>query len=57
MSPLTSGGGGGLLNLSFISTELLPFSSWALHLYLASDNFASIMLCHIYNVRLLSGAI
>jgi len=32
---------GGVLDLSFVSTSLLPLTTWSLHPYLASDHFAS----------------
>ncbi|ROT69722.1 pol [Penaeus vannamei] len=31
----------GVLDLSFVSTSLLPLTTWSLHPYLASDHFAS----------------
>lgn len=32
---------GGVLDLSFVSMELLPLTNWTLHLYLTSDHFVS----------------
>ncbi|ROT64139.1 pol-like protein [Penaeus vannamei] len=38
---------GGVLDLSFVSTDLLPIASWALHPYLTSDHYASTITLNI----------